>query len=100
MAKYQIIYWRDIPVQVRVKVGRKRQTQPLPDIFQKTVHRAAYRGKAISGDAYTDGYEPTKWKEREGESEAVLAAVTAEIVADYSAERLNNLALNKGHEPT
>lgn len=99
MAKYQIIYWRDIPVQVRVRNGRKRITHPLSDRFQKTVHRAAYRGKAITGDAYMDEWQPTGWQERPGEPQTVLEAVAAELEAAFSNARLEQFAKNKGHDP-
>ena len=100
MAKYQIIYWRNIPVQVRVRNGRKRQTQPLSDRFQKSVHRAAYRGKAITGDAYIEEWQPTRWQERVGEPQDVLQQVAAELEAAYTDARLDELAKNKGYDPT
>jgi len=99
MTKVQIISWRDIPVQVRVKNGRFRQTQPLSARFQQTVYRAAYRDKAIYGDAYQEEWTPSKWQEREGEAVDVLTAVSAELEASYSDERLVGLARNKGIEP-
>ena len=61
MTKTQVIYWRDIPVQVRVKNGRSRKTHPLSPRFQKTVYRAAYRAKAINGDAYTNAWHSSTW---------------------------------------
>lgn len=100
MAKYQIIYWRNIPVQVRVRNGRKRLTLPLTDRFQKAVHRAAYRGKAITGDAYIEEWQPTGWQNREGGPQTVLEQVAAELEAAYSDERLDELARNKGYDPS
>jgi hypothetical protein len=33
MASYQILYWFDIPVQVRASIGRNRRTVPLTNRF-------------------------------------------------------------------
>lgn len=107
--QYQIIYWRDIPTHLRLRQGRKRQSYALPEIFQKTVYRAAYRGKAITGDAYQDEWRSDQWtaleleQAFEGEAEQILekaaATLSEEMVAAYDEERLNALALNKGHDP-
>lgn len=98
MIKVQIIYWRDIPVQVRVRNGRIRHTTPLSPRFQQAVYRAAYRAKAITGDAYLNEWRLSDWQEREGELE-VETAVATEQEAAYSDERLDKLARNKGYEP-
>ena len=111
--QYQIIYWRDIPTHLRLRQGRKRHTHAMPEIFQKTVYRAAYRGKAITGDAYQDGWRSDSWAEialeleleleEKVESGQILAkageALAAALIAAYDEERLNALALNKGREP-
>ncbi len=98
MTKFQIIYWRDIPVQVRVRNGRMRHTQPLSERFQKTVYRAAYRAKAITGDAYMDEWHISAWQEREGEMETVETAVVAELEMAFSDAKLDQLARNKGFQ--
>jgi len=101
--KYQIIRWRDIPVKVRVRVGRTRTAYPLSERFQKTVYRAAFRAKAITGDGYTQGWRTSGWSEPQdehGEDPAcVAAAVVATMEAEYSDARLDQLARNKGCEP-
>ena len=94
--KFQIIYWRDIPVQVRLRNGRHRYSQPLSDRFQQTIYRAAYRAKAITGDAYLEEWRQTEWQERVGEMAEVATAVVAELEATYSDEALDSLARNKG----
>lgn len=106
--RYQIIYWRDIPTHLRLQKGRTRHTHALPEIFQKTVYRAAYRAKAITGDAYQDSWRAEGWvaleHEIEEEQDARQALEEAglrlaqEITAAYDEERLNALALRKGYE--
>jgi hypothetical protein len=102
--QYQIIYWRDIPVQLRLRYGRTRLSYALPEIFQKTVYRAAYRGKAITGDAFQESWHTEGWFYYEGEGgaedlEAVATTIATELIEAYSELRLNLLALNKGNEP-
>jgi hypothetical protein len=99
MIAFQIIYWRDIPVQVRVKNGRSRLTHPLSPRFQEAVHRAAFRAKAINGFDYIQEWRPSEWQEREGEDQDVITAVTAELETAYSDERLEKIARNKGYNP-
>ncbi len=99
MIKCQVVYWRDIPVQVKVRNGRIRKSQPLSSRFQKTVYRAAYRAKAITGQAYMDAWRPIDWSVQDNTIEDVISGVVAELENAYSAERLNQLAMNKGYEP-
>jgi hypothetical protein len=98
MVKAQIIYWRDIPVQVRVKAGRDRASFPLSDRFQRAIHRAAYRGKAITGDAFMDEWQPSAWQEHEGTVEAVGNALVAQLETEFSELNLDLLAKNKGYK--
>jgi hypothetical protein len=96
--RYQIIYWRDIPVHVRVKDGRKRTTMRLSSRFQETVHRAAFRAKAITGEAYIEEWRPSAWQEYEGDPQTTLETITAGLESSYTEERLDKLARNKGYE--
>jgi hypothetical protein len=98
MEHVQVIYWREIPVQVKLKNGCSRIKKPLSERFQKTVYRAAYRAKAIHGSRYQEGWVLSDWQAREGVATEILIAVVAELENAYSDERLDNLALNKGYE--
>ena len=53
-----VIYWRDIPAQVKAKAGRTRVSAPLPDRFMVAVDRAA----TIAGKTTTDEYI-AEWRE-------------------------------------
>lgn len=97
MSEYQIIYWRDIPTQVRVRVGRQRLSQPLGERFQEAAKRAAYRAKAITGDAYMSAWNTTHWQACDGEPEDALNRVMGEIEASYPPERLLALIMNQGY---
>jgi hypothetical protein len=94
---YQIIYWRDIPAQVKVK-GRGGQSRPLPERFERAIDRAAMHAGAINTDDYLAEWRRSEWLEREGEPAAVVAALLAELEADYTEERLREMARNGGRE--
>ena len=53
-----VIYWRDIPAQVKASAGRTRVSAPLPDRFMVAVDRAA----TIAGKTTTDTYI-AEWRE-------------------------------------
>ena len=98
MAKYQIIYWRDIPVQVRVSQGRERLSKLLSPRFQQSVYRAAYRAKAINGQAYIEEWRPSEWQIMDGDLEKIASLVITDLEGSYSDKRLDKLARNKGFE--
>ena len=41
MIQYQILYWRDIPVQIKLFVGRRPSSHTLPGRFQLAIDRIA-----------------------------------------------------------
>lgn len=96
MTEYQIIYWRDVPVQVRVRQGRERVSQLLPERFQAAAKRAAYRGRAITGEAYMSAWNSTPWQNHTATFDEALATIVAAVEADYPPELLVHLIDNKG----
>lgn len=53
-----VIYWRDIPAQVRANAGRDRAAAPLPDRFMIAVDRAAMVADKKTVDEYV-----AEWRE-------------------------------------
>lgn len=96
--RYQIIYWRDIPSQLKIRNGRERLSVLLAARFQATIHRAAYRAKAISGDAYMEAWHSSSWVQREGDPQAIASELLQELEAQYDSDKLDQLARNKGYE--
>lgn len=94
---YQIVYWRDIPAQVKVKSGRARTGKELSERFQVFIDRAAMRAGLFNTDDYLAEWRTSDPVERKGEPEAVAAAVAAELEAAYPDSRLETLVLNGGH---
>lgn len=81
MPSYQILYWYDIPTQVRAREGRERASAPLPDRFMEAVDRAAMALGLTGADAYMEAF---KWGgpiEAEGNVHDIVAAVVADLDA-------------------
>ncbi len=96
--KYQIVYWRDIPAQVKVRDGRKRHGRPLSDRFEKAIDQAAIYAGLINSDDYLNEWRTTEWKETEGDPETVGRTVAIELEEAYPQTRLRAIAKNGGRE--
>jgi hypothetical protein len=79
MAQFQILYWHDIPLQVRSRDGRERANVSLPPRFQEAVDAAAMSSGLTGDDSYTDGLRWSDPEERPGTPAEVAANVAAEI---------------------
>ena len=95
---YQIVYWRAIPAQVKIKKGRDRLSRPLSDRFQVAIDDAAMRAGMIGTDDYLAEWRTSDALEKEGEAEAVAAAVVAELETAFPENRLKMLVENWGRE--
>lgn len=85
MAHYQILYWHDIPLQVRSRAGRERANVSLPPRFQEAIDAAAMAAGLTGDDAYTDGLRWSDPQEHDGTPDEVAAAIAAEIDQQYLA---------------
>lgn len=84
MATYQILYWHDIPVQVKAKERRKRHSVELPQRFQIAVDNAAMKAGLVGDDAYLETFRWGEMLSRGGSPQEVAEAVAAEIEAEYN----------------
>lgn len=81
MTTYQILYWHDIPVQVRAGGRRDRASIELPPRFQEAVDSAAMAAGLTGTDGYLSGFVWAEAQEREGTPAEVAAAVAADLDA-------------------
>jgi hypothetical protein len=93
---YQILYWRDIPAQVKLRSGRQRLAQPLPARFQEAIDEAAMRARTTGTDDYLNEWRASEWQSRDQDPEPLAQLLLQEIEQDYPAERLETLIANKG----
>jgi hypothetical protein len=94
---YQIIYWRDIPAQIKVK-GEKGHSRQLPERFERAIDRAAMHAGAINTDDYLAEWRKSDLQERDGEPAAVVEILLAEFELNYPEDRLREMARNGGRE--
>jgi hypothetical protein len=85
MARYRITYWQRIPAQVEAYDATTRVRRPLDARFQALIDAAAMRQGLVGTDAYLEGWRVGPELEREGEPEAVAAAVAADLEAQFDA---------------
>lgn len=97
MATYKILYWHDIPIQVRASDDDDRIGKQLPERFQVAIDEAAMAAKLIDDDSYVEGFQWSEENQRPGSAEEVAAAIAAELDEEYAeidwqatAEKLKN----------
>jgi hypothetical protein len=80
MARYQVLYWKHIPAQVKVSEGGKRTiSRPMPDRFQVEIDRVAMQEGLTGTDGYLEQWRWTPKLERPGPAEEVANALIQEL---------------------
>ena len=84
MALYQILYWREIPAQLRAFEGRRPVSQPLDERFQQAIDRLAMEEGPEGSDDYLDQWQWSEKRERPGTADEILAALARELEAEFA----------------
>jgi cvfA/B/C family virulence factor len=90
MAKYQVMFWKHIPSQVKAWDESSEVKRMLPDRFQAAIDAYAMKDGSTDMDAYLDGWKWGPVEERDGSPETVLTGVISELDADNPRSRLMN----------
>jgi len=88
MAKYQVMFWKHIPSQVKAWEGETQVKRMMPDRFQVAIDAYSMREGSTEMDAYLDGWQWGPEEERPGPPDKVLAAVIQELDAANPRSRL------------
>ncbi|MGA2985062.1 MAG: virulence factor [Terriglobia bacterium] len=81
MVKYQILYWMNVPSQVKVfEQGKRPVTRQMPERFQVEIDRIAMEEGLAGTDDYLNQWQWTPKKEREGTAEEVADALVRELL--------------------
>ena len=97
MLKKILVYWRDIPSQVIVQRGRRREKVMLSDRFQQAIDRAAMRaGKGGSGPYLAEWRRETTTVNAVGELRDIARAEARRFEEAFGRERLEALIRNNG----
>ena len=99
MPKQVLVLWRDIPSQVILQKGRKREKAMLSERFQEAIDRAAMRAGKGSSDLYLAEWKrETSQFNSDTDLQTLAAEKAAEIEAEWSDERLLNAIRAHGLE--
>ncbi len=90
MAKYQVMFWKHIPSQVKAWDGEAEVKRMLPDYFQAAIDAYAMKDGSTEMDTYLDGWRWGPVEERDGAPHVVLATVIAELTGANPRARLMN----------
>jgi hypothetical protein len=81
MATYKVLYWQEIPSQIKAEDEMDDVTVQMPDRFQEQIDLMAARRGLQDADSYLAQWKWSEEEEREGSAEEVAAAVQAELEA-------------------
>ena len=97
MAEYQIMYWKNIPVQLRVTDATSELNVALPARFQEAIDAIAMHEGLMGSDAYMDAWHWGDTLVLPGPAEAVAREVEDELVGQFaeSAEEIVNQILER-----
>lgn len=87
MPQYQILFWKDIPAQIKVYEGRRGVSRPLPDCFQVEIDRVAMAEGLAGTDDYLDQWQWTARQERPGTTQQILDNLAEELQRKFDARK-------------
>ncbi|MFQ5521276.1 MAG: virulence factor [Candidatus Methylomirabilia bacterium] len=83
MARYRLIYWREIPSLVEAFDGDQTVRASLSPRFQELIDAVAMREGASDADTYLEGWWQGPEGERPGSAESVAEQLAREIEATF-----------------
>jgi hypothetical protein len=81
MATYKILYWQEVPSQVKAEDGQDEVNIPMPQRFMERVDRLAMQRGLQGTDDFLAQWHWSDEEERDGSAQEVAAAVVAELEA-------------------
>ena len=81
MATYKVLYWQEIPSQIKAEDDSDDVTVQMPERFQEQIDLMAARRGLQGSDEYLAQWKWSAEEDREGSAEEVAEAVRAELEA-------------------
>lgn len=81
MATFKILYWQEIPSQIKAEDDMDDVTVQMPDSFQERIDLMAAKRGLQDADAYLAEWKWSEEEDREGSAREVAAEVRAELEA-------------------
>ena len=86
LARFRMMYWKEIPVQVQAQDEDGQVSVPLEPRFQEAADAVAMFDGSAGTDAYLDGWGFGEFIEREGSAAEVAAGVSAQFNSGMPAD--------------
>lgn len=96
MADMVIVYWKDIPAQVKSGSGRKSVRRELSPRFIEAIDRAAMRCGAKDSDSYMAHWRTSDPVLVEDDPQAAVDAACARLEAEWDDARLSTVVAAGG----
>jgi hypothetical protein len=81
MATYKVLYWQEVPSQIKAEDDETDVTLQMPDRFQERIDRLAAERGLGGADDYLAQWRWSEEDDRDGSAQAVAEAVRDELVA-------------------
>ena len=82
MATYKILYWQEIPTQIKAEDDEDEVTLPLAAKFMERVDQLAVQRGLQDADDYLAQWKWSEAEERDGSAQEVAENVRAELEAN------------------
>lgn len=83
MARYRVIYWKEIPTSFTVEGDGRTVKKQLSQKIQNLIDAYAMSLELTSTADYSAQYRRGEWAEREGAPEEVAESLLAEMEAEF-----------------
>lgn len=83
MATYEVLYWKEIPAQVKAKDGHDEVSLELSPSFQSLIDLEATRRGLVGTDEYLEGWNWGDEQSRPGGAKEVAEEVKQELEAQF-----------------
>ncbi len=98
MTDLVVVYWRDIPAQVKAGSGRRAVRRELTPRFAGAIDMAAMQAGLSDTDGYLEQWRTSDPVAVEGDPNAAADALAAKLEADWPDARLAAAARSGGRE--
>jgi hypothetical protein len=90
VARYQVMYWKHIPSQVKAWDEQGEVKRMLPDRFMAAIDAYAMKDGSTGMDAYLEGWRWSEEQERAGSAGEVAEALVKELDEANPRSRIMN----------
>ncbi|MDA0710809.1 MAG: virulence factor [bacterium] len=87
MPVYQVLYWKNIPAQIRVFEGKRPRAFEMPAWFQQEIDRVATTLGLTGTDDYLNAWEWSEKRDYQGSIEEASSEILADLAVEYRKQK-------------